>query len=190
VRKICVTALIAVIWCASAAFGQSGVKRYEAGPIVSSESIDEPGFNLGYGGRVGFNASRVIGVEGYFARHPLPSFESSPGTLVDERSSVRTGVDIKLTRRFLRYPLSVFALGGPAFLRSSALWTYAGYSQRVKGTDKALHAGGGVELQIRPQWLIRLDVTDFATHSSGSRDFPGSWHHHVDLTLGTMFRFW
>jgi hypothetical protein len=166
------------------------VKRFEAGPIVSSESIGEPGFNLGYGGRVGFNASRVIGVEGYFARHPLPSFESSPGTLVDERSSGRTGVDIKVARRFAKYPLSVFALGGQAFLRSSARWTYAGYSQRIKGRDKALHAGGGIELQVHPQWLIRLDVTDFATHFPATRDSPGNWDHHVDLTLGTMFRFW
>ena len=172
------------------AFGQSGIKRFEAGPSVSSASVNERGFNLGYGGRVGFNASRVISVEGYIARHPLPSFESSPGTMVDERSSMRTGVDIKLTRRFARYPLSAFVIGGPAFLRSSDRWTYAGYSQRVKGRDKALHVGGGVELQVRPQWLIRLELTDFATHSSGSRDYPGSWHHRADLTLGTMFRFW
>jgi hypothetical protein len=166
------------------------VKRFEAGPIVSSDSIGEPGFNLGYGARVGFNASRVIGAEGYFARHPLPSFESSPGTLVDERSSSRTGLDIKATRRFAKYPLSIFALGGPAFVRGSARWTYAGYSQTIKGKDKALHVGGGIELQVRPQWLIRLDVTDFATHSPADRDHPGSWQHHADLTLGTMFRFW
>lgn len=122
--KIAVAALTGAIWFTSPAFGQSGVKRFEAGPIVSTASVDEHGLSLGYGARIGFNVSRVIGIESYFARHPLPSFESSPGTVVDERSFFRAGLDTKLTRRFTKYPLAAFVVGGPAFLRSSARWTY------------------------------------------------------------------
>jgi len=166
------------------------LKRFEAGPILSTASVGEAGLSLGYGGKVGFNVSRVIGLEGYFTHHALPSFDSSPGTVVDERSSKRAGLDIKLTKRFTRYPLGLFVVGGPAFLRGTARWTYAGYSQTLKGKDKALHAGGGVELQVRPQWLIRMDLTDFATFFPGDRDHPGGANHRVDLTLGTMFRFW
>jgi hypothetical protein len=189
VRKICLITLVAG-WCASAAFGQSGLKRFEAGPVISSTSVGDAGLKPGFGPRIGVNVSRLIGVEGYYTRHPLPSFESSPGTVVVERSSRKAGVDIKITHRFARYPLAAFVIGGPASLRSTARWTYAGASQRIKGRDKALHAGGGIELQIRPQWLIRLDVTDSAMHFAGYRESPGGWNHNVDVSLGTMFRFW
>jgi Outer membrane protein beta-barrel domain len=189
--RIGIAALIAAAWCASTTFAQSALKRFEAGPIVSSASVGERGFDLGYGGRVGFNVSRPIGVEVYYARHPLPSVEVPFNTVVDGRSSQRFGLDIKLTRRFTKYPLDVFVVGGPALLRGSARWTYVptGQWQRLKGRDKALHAGGGVELQVRPQWLIRLDLTDFVTFFPGDRDHPGGSNHRVDLTLGTMFRF-
>src|SRR5262245_34370783 len=151
--KIWISALIAAVWCTSTALGQSDLKpdlkRFEAGPILSTASVAEDGLNLGYGARVGFNVSHLIGIEGCYARHSLPTLNSSFDTIVDGRSSQRFGLDIKATRRFTKYPLGVFVVGGPALLRSSVRWTYVptGQWQRIKGRDKGLHAGGGVELQ-------------------------------------------
>src|SRR5262245_1222975 len=108
--------IMAIVCCAISAFAESDVRRFEAGPIVSSATVGESGLNPGYGARAGINLSRIIGIEGYFAKHPLGSFESSPGTVVDQRSSFQAGIDLKLTRRFRRYPFAAFALGGPAVI--------------------------------------------------------------------------
>ena len=187
--RIGIAILIAVICCAISAFAESDVTRFEAGPIVSGATVTESGLNPGYGARAGINLSRIIGVEGYFAKHPLGSFESSPGTVVDQRSSFQAGIDLKLTRRFRRYPFAAFALGGPAIIHSTSRWTYTGLSQTIKNRQTALHVGGGIELQVHRRWVVRLDLTDTATFSAGSRDNPGKWEHHPDVIAGSMFRF-
>jgi hypothetical protein len=174
---------------ATSLLAQAGVNRFEAGPIVSSTTVDESGLNPGYGARAGINIWRMIGVEGYFSKHPLGDYESGPGTLVDNRSSFQAGIDLKLTRRFNRYPFSLFVLGGPAMVHNTARWTYAGYSQTIKGRETVVNAGGGIELQLQRRWALRLDLTDTPTHVLATRDYPGYWDQHWNVTAGTMFRF-
>jgi opacity protein-like surface antigen len=198
--KTSITLLIAVVWFGTNAFAQSTPRMLEAGPILSTATIapvaavydgKDSGLNLGYGARIGLNVGRSIGFEAYVAKHPLASFESSPGTIVDRRSSLRAGIDVKLIRRLERHPFAFFALGGPGRMHSTSRWTYVptGVSQRIKSKQTALHIGGGIELKVHPRWVLRLDLTDFATFSTGSRDRPGKWQHRPEMTLGTMFGF-
>jgi outer membrane protein with beta-barrel domain len=174
---------------AASALAQADVSKFEAGPIVSSATVDESGLNPGYGARAVINISRTIGVEGYFSKHPLGDFESGPGTIVDNRASLQSGIDLKLTRRFNRHPFSLFVLGGPAVIHNTARWTYAGYSQTLKGAETTAHAGGGIELQLQRRWALRLDVTDTPVHAPATRDFPGLLGPPLQCDGGTMFRF-
>jgi hypothetical protein len=145
------------------------------GTAVSTQNIE-----TGVGGRVAFNANRVLGFEYQMAYFPGAA---------SDNGKFQGSAHLKLTYRAeARRRINLFAIIGPGFLRES--YTYIGGrgSSTYEYGSVALVYGGGMEIVPHRHLLIRLDLADFYAgkkYPSGSR----IWAHHLDFKPSVMLRF-
>ena len=157
--------------------------------------------DLGFGGRLGFNATSFLTFEGELNLFPSDIPDEVPVT-----SSRLEGLfGVKAGPRFDRF--SVFGKVRPGFVRfgeapepiACILIFPPPLSCVLAGgqTVFALDLGGGIELYPTDRSLVRFDVSDLMLQYKGpvfNRDREaftegGFWGHNLRLAIGAGFRF-
>ncbi len=174
----------------------------EVGAHLASTSRHElDTTNLGFGGRLGFRATRLLGVEGEASFYP----SDVPGELPISSSRLEGLIGVKIGPRFDRF--SVFGKLRPGFVRFSSapgpvacILIYPPPLNCVLAEGKtvmALDLGGGIELYPTKRSLVRIDVSDLLLRYPGpaiNRDgeaIPSDsfWGGNLRLTFGAAIRF-
>jgi hypothetical protein len=151
--------------------------RWEAGPLISvitvGTAVSSREVQAGYGGRVTFNANRIVGFEyqmGYILGHYYESMVQGSG-------------HVKLTYRMeAKWKINIFGIIGPGFLREQQSYTGAIGHVINNYQSTAIDFGAGMEIVPHRHFLIRLDLTDFHGGTLSSGD-------HIDFKIGAMLRF-
>jgi hypothetical protein len=151
--------------------------RWEAGPLISvitvGTAVSSRNVQAGYGGRVTFNAGRIMGFEyqmSYILAHYYEAMVQGSGHL-------------KLTYRMeTNWKINLFGIVGPGFLREQQSYTGSIGHVVYNYQSAAIDFGAGMEIVPHRRFLIRLDLTDFHGGTLSAGD-------HIDFKIGAMFRF-
>lgn len=182
--------------------GQESRPRFELGAHLATTSRDElDTTDVGFGGRFGFRASSLLGIEGELSFYPSDVPDNAPIT-----SSRLEGLfGIQIGPRFDRF--SLFGKARPGFVR------FAGAPSPVAciliyppplncllaegQTVFALDLGAGIELYPTKRSLLRVDVSNLLLRYPGPaipRDGDahtegGFWGGNLRLSFGAGLRF-
>jgi Outer membrane protein beta-barrel domain len=177
-------------------------RRLEVGGHVATTLQHElDTTDVGFGARLGFRASSLIGIEGEVSFYPT----DAPETVTLSTSRLEGLFGVKIGPRFDRF--SVFGKVRPGFMRFAeapgpvaCILIYPpplGCVLAGGATVLALDLGGGVELYPTKRSIVRVDVSDLLLRYPGpafTRDGDAVtdgrfWRGNLRLTFGAGIRF-
>jgi hypothetical protein len=199
-RNACIPAALFLLAIGGGARSQE--RRIEIGAQLASTSQNElDTTDLGFGGRFGIRATRLLGVEAEMSFFP----SDIPDEVPVSSSRLEGLFGVKIGPRFDRF--SVFGKVRPGFVRFSGapgpvacILIYPPPLNCVLAggqTVAALDLGGGLELYPTKRSLLRVDVSDLLLRYPGPAiDRDGEaitedsfWGSNLRLTFGMALRF-
>ncbi len=155
--------LTLVFLAARCCFAQDNYTRIELGAEFSTirqTPVGGGGENFpGFGGRLDWNFSRRLALEGqvdFFPEHSAPLFLTQGGQTLQVALGLRAKVI--QTRRF-----SVFGLIRPGLFHFNDVLSYNSNPDGSVATKSPtyfeLNLGGGLEYYISPSWVLRADIS-------------------------------
>lgn len=189
-KRIALVAVFALVLSASAAFAQNHGEVGAFADYVRLHNANDANF-WGLGGRVGFNATKHVQLEGEISYDFERSFTTGTvtgGTLTTSRSNLRLLHGLFGPKIGTSGPVRVFVTAKGGFLnfsvnnRSAVSGVTSAFNQVTSGdTNGVFYPGGGVEGFIGPVGL-RFDIGDLMYFDRGA-------NHNLRITFGPQFRF-